>query len=320
VGDLAHDIHASDRPPQALRLAALAERQWGVVSLAQLRDLGLGRGAVRHRAAVGRLHRLYPGVYAVGHRFLGREARALAAVMACGPGAVLSHASAAAHWDLRPTDAAAVDVTGARSRKGVPGVRLHRPRSLDAQDATTHRGIPVTSVARTLLDVAGRVEAHQLERALAQAERLQLYDRRAIEDVLARANGHRGIGSLRRAIGAEPAFTRSDLEARFLRLVRDAGLPAPAVNAVVQAPDHPRLEVDFLWARERLIVETDGYETHRTRAAFEGDRRRDAALVAAGYAVLRFTWRELAGRPATVVARVTAGCCRACAAVPARAW
>jgi uncharacterized protein DUF559 len=180
--------------------------------------------------------------------------------------------------------------------------------------------MPITSVARTLLDLAAVVPAHQLERALAQAERLRIYDRRAIEDVLTRAGGHRGRGPLTRAIAHEPAFTRSDLEARFLDLVRHAGLPTPEVNAVLTAPDHPRLEVDFLWRAQRLIVETDGYETHGGRAAFERDRRRDAALVAAGYSVLRFTWGEVRHRPRTVRDRVTAGCCRAFGVAPPGAW
>jgi Protein of unknown function (DUF559) len=155
----------------------------------------------------------------------------------------------------------------------------------------TLRGMPITSVARTLLDLAATLRPHHLERALAQAERLQLYDHAALEEVLDRANGHRGASRLEAQIARPPAFTRSDLEARILGVVRRAGLPEPHANFVLTAPDHPHLEADLYWPSHRLIVEIDGFEHHRTRAAFEADRRRDAALTAAGYRVIRFTDR-----------------------------
>jgi hypothetical protein len=151
--------------------------------------------------------------------------------------------------------------------------------------------MPITTIPRTLLDLAATIQPHRLERALAQAERLQLYDRRDIEDVIARANGHRGKAILAHATARDPKFTRSELEAWFLALVRDAALPEPLTNLSLTAPDHPRLEVDFCWPSYRLIVELDGWDTHRTRAAFESDRRRDAALQAVGWRVLRFTRR-----------------------------
>jgi hypothetical protein len=251
-----------ESPPLDVAVAELAERQFGVVSLVQLRALGLGQ-------------------------------RAVAAVLACGEGAVLSHRSAAAHWGLLETQAALIDVTAARSRHGGQGIRLHRSRSLDARDTTSHEGIRITKVPRTLLDLAATVQPHRLERALAQAERLQLYDHRAIADVIARSNGHRGTAVLTTATSREdPKWTRSDLEAWFLALVREAGLPEPLVNFALTAPDHPRLEVDFYWPTHHLIVELDGWDTHHTRAAFEQDRRRDAALTAAGWRVVRFTWHE----------------------------
>jgi Protein of unknown function (DUF559) len=216
-----------------------------------------------------------------------------AAVLACGEGAVLSHRSAASHWGLLASQAALIDVTATRSRTGAPGVRLHRSRSLDARDTTHHEGIPITTVPRTLLDLAATVQPHRLERALAQAERLQLYDHRAIESVLARANGHQGTAALTRASSREdPKWTASEFEAWFLAVVREAGLPEPMVNSALTAPDHPRLKPDFCWPTHRLIVETDGWDTHRTRAAFQADRRRDAALQADGWRVVRFTWHE----------------------------
>jgi hypothetical protein len=267
----------------------LAGRQWGVVARAQVLALGFSRSWIERSLAAGRLQLLYRGVYAVGHTRLCREGRWVAAVLACGPGAVLSHRSAAAHWNLLATSATRVDVTAARGRRGHEGVRLHRSRSLDAQDTTTNQGIPITTVAKTMLDLAAIVPAHRLERALAQAERLRLYDDAALTQIIERSNGHRGRQALQEAIAQEPAFTRSDLEARLLALTRQHGLPTPLVNHILAAPDHPRLEVDFCWPSHQLIVETDTYATHGTRADFEHDRRKDAALAAAGYTVLRFT-------------------------------
>jgi Transcriptional regulator, AbiEi antitoxin/Protein of unknown function (DUF559) len=279
-----------DQPPPERALAGLAERQWGVVSLAQLRALGIEYGAVKHRVRVGRLHRVHHGVYAVGHRALRVEGRRLAAVLACGPGAVLSHRSAASHWGLLATDQVGIDVTAPRGRHGVPGIRLHTSRSLDAQDTTSHEGIPITTVHRTLLDLAATVRNHQLERALAQAMYLQLYDQRAIDDVIARSNGHRGTKILAEATKQEPQITKSMWEVRMLRLVRGANLPEPMCNRALHAPDHGECKPDFYWPGHELVVETDGWEAHRTLAAFRNDRAKDAALTVAGYKVLRFTW------------------------------
>ena len=260
------------------------------MSRAQLGALGLGSDAIQWRARTGRFVRLHRGVYAVGHRSVRREGRLLAAVLACGPGAVLSHRSAAWHWGLLGTDQAAVDVTARRGRRGGPGIRLHRARSLDARDTTTHESIPITTVARTLLDLAATVRADRLERAYAQALHLQLYDQRAIDDLLGRANGHRGATPLAQATAREPRLTRSDWEARMLRLIRDHGLPEPLVNHALIAPDHGHCEVDFFWPKQRLIVETDSWSAHGSKTAYEQDRARDAALQAAGYRVVRFTW------------------------------
>jgi hypothetical protein len=286
-----------------LQAAKLAASQWGVVSLAQLREVGIGRGAVHKAVRAGRLHRVHHGVYAVGHTLLRPEGHRLAAVLACGPGAVLSHRSAAAHWELLATSQERIDVTAPRSRQGVPGIRLHTSRSLDAQDTTNHEGIPITTVHRTLLDLAATTRADQLENALAQAMHLQLYDQRAIDDVIARSNGHRGTNVLEEATRQEPQITKSMWEIRMLALVRRAGLPEPITNRSLHAPDHGECKPDFYWPSHDLIVETDGWEAHRTLAAFRADRAKDAALTAAGYKVLRFTWDD---QDATILRRLNA--------------
>jgi hypothetical protein len=273
-----------------MQASVLAKRQFGVLSGAQLREVGLGRGAVQNAVRVGRLHRVHHGVYALGHTLLRPEGHRLAAVLACGPGAVLSHRSAAAHWELRSTSQELIDVTATRARHQVPAIRLHTSRSLDAQDTTCHEGVPITTVHRTLLDLAATVRSDQLENALAHAMHLHLYDQRAVDDVIARSNGHRGTKILEEATRQEPQITKSMWEIRMLALVRRAGLPEPRCNEALHAPDHGECHPDFYWPAYGLIVETDGWEAHRTLAAFRSDRAKDAALTAAGYKVLRFTW------------------------------
>jgi hypothetical protein len=230
----------------------------------------------------------------------------MAAVLACGAGAVLSYRSAAAWWGLLHTEQERVDVTSPHGRHAIAGVRRHQARSLAPHDTTTHEGMPITSVARTLLDLAATVRPDRLERALAQAERLQLYDQAAIADVLSRSNGHRGRMALSKATAMEPKLTRSELEAIFLSLVRQAGLPEPVTNLPLTALDHLRQDPDFYWPTYRLVVETDGWETHGTRSAFQRDRRKDAALVASGWPVMRFTYEDVTREGAMVVERLRA--------------
>jgi len=282
-------------------VSEVAGRQWGVVSLGQLRALGVGRGAVEKAVRAGRLHRLYRGVYAVGHTVLRVEGRRLAAVRACGPGAALSHRTAAGHWGLLRTGQTRIDVTAARGRHGAPGIRLHRTRSLDAKDTTSHRGIPTTTVHRTLLDLAAHARGGELERAVAQAERLRLYDHEAVQTLLARANGSRGAAALRIATSRQAKWTRNEWEAAFLELLRAARLPEPEVNEAFDAPEHGHCEPDYHWPAHKVIVEIDGWETHGTRSAFRNDRAKDAALTANGHRVLRFTWDD---EPEVVVRRL----------------
>ncbi len=244
-----------------------------MVSRAQLRGAGVAPKTVDYWVRAGRLQVMHRGVYAVGHRVLRPEGHRLAAVLACGPGAVLSHRSAAAHWGLLGTDQERIDVTAPATRHGVPGIRLHRSRSLDARDTTSHEGIPITTIARTLLDLAATARSEQLERALAQAMHLRVYDHRAITDVIARCNGHRGTAILTRAIAIEPRVTRSAWEDRMLGLVRGAGLPLPICNEPFHAPDHGPCKPDFHWPGHDLIVETDGWDSHSTRARIRGRSR-----------------------------------------------
>jgi very-short-patch-repair endonuclease len=283
-------------------LAALAARQYGVVSSAQLRALGLGTRAVHHRAATGRLHRVHRGVYAVGHASLSLDARRMAAVLACGPVALLSHRSAAAAWGLRATSHARWDIaTPRRGRRSLPGIELHEARGLAREDATTLRGIPITSVPRTLVDLAAVLPPGALERAVHEAEVLRLLDVTAVEAVLARSPGRRGTGRLRALVAKpSPGPTRSALEERFLGLCRRARLPAARLNAHV-ATAEALIEVDVLWPRHRVIVELDGAAAHHTRRAFHDDRRRDAALAAEGYVVVRLTWQRVTRERGAVV-------------------
>jgi Protein of unknown function (DUF559)/Transcriptional regulator, AbiEi antitoxin len=264
-------------------LASLAANQHGRVSTAQLRAIGLGRTAITQRVQAGRLHRVHRGVYAVGHAKETNESRWMGAVLACGEGAVLSHRAAAALWRLLPAPSGAVDVTvpGHGGRKKRRGIRLHRSTTLTQQQATRRANIPVTTPARTLVDLRHCVSKSELGRARREAEVL----------------GYRLGG----AAEIEPELTRSELERRFLRLCECSSLPSPEVNARVG--EHV---VDFLWRRSRLIVETDGYRYHRGRANFERDRARDAQLAALGFEVLRFSWRQVVNTPTEVAAALRA--------------
>jgi hypothetical protein len=216
-------------------IARLAARQHGVISVRQLRALGLDRYWVRRRVESGLLHRVYLGVYAVGVPRVSFPGRYLAVVMACGPDAWLSHRSAADLWGLRP-NASRLEVTVPEKREGPPGAQVYRTRVLAPQDFTVHDGIPVTSVARTLLDLSAVVKAPDLAIAIDRAERSRIFDLTAVVDVLDRAKGRRGAQALRRAIAAyEPSTQKSLLERRFKALLTTApDIPRPIFNAAVE--------------------------------------------------------------------------------------
>ena len=298
-----------DAPPLDVLISRLAERQHGVVSLPQLQFLGLSARAVRDRVAAGRLTRIHRGVYAVGHGRLTLRGHWMAAVLAYGPGAVLSHRSAAALHGIRPDNRPKTDVTvPGRSARSRPGIVVHRSTTLQPADITTIDGIPCTSLARTLLDLAEVIDRQGVERAVSQAEVLCIFDLREVEDVLSRATGRHGAGVLRSVLAEYdgPTLTEKELEARFLALCRAASLPKPEVNAWITLDDGIAYKIDFLWRAERLAVETDGWETHRTRQAFENDRRRDRRLRLAGLDVVRFTWRDVEREPDEVTAELAA--------------
>lgn len=279
--------------------AELAAAQHGVVARAQLERLGLSSAAIGRRVDACRLHRVHRGIYAVGHPLLTAEGRLMAAVLACGDGAVLSHRSAASLLALRPSATARVDVTvpSRGGRKPRAGIAVHRPKSLPAEHLTRHHGIAVTTPARTLVDLAAVVDQASLRRAVDRAETLRLFDLRAVQAVLdldPRRAGSRALVEIL-GLGTSAALTRSELEDRFLELCAAERIERPIVNARVGP-----YEVDFLWPRHRLVVETDGHRHHGTRDAFERDRARDARLVVAGYRVLRFTFRQVTREPAFV--------------------
>ena len=286
----------------------LAARQHGLVARRQLLVAGLGENAIDHRLARGRLIRLERGVYALGHAQLRREAAWLAAVLAARPGAVVSHRSAAGLWGIRPPSIAFVEITvlghGGVLRRGAR--RVHRTRALATDEVTAERGVPTTTVARTLLDLAAVVPPHHLRRAVERAEQAELFDLAEVDRVLAahpRRAGRRALLALLADFQTHgDAHTRSDLEARLLQSCLDAGLPRPEVNR----HDGVR-ESDLRWPGHRLVVEVDSWTFHgRTRRAFDRDRARDRALLREGWRVARLTDRQIRDDPAGVVAEIRA--------------
>jgi Transcriptional regulator, AbiEi antitoxin/Protein of unknown function (DUF559) len=257
------------------RVAAIAGRQHGVVSSRQLEAAGLTPSGVRRRVQAGRLHRLHRGVYAVGHSGLSDKGRWMAAVLACGPRAAVSHRSAAALWELLRTRSGPIDISvpGNGGREGHTGIRLHRSRTLSTAVVTRRHGIPVTRPARTIDDLRGSVAEKELRRAIRQANVLGL-----------------PLGP-----HVKPDRTRSDLELDFLALCRRHGIPTPEVNVKVGG-----IEADFLWRDARLIVETDSYIYHRGEVAFQDDHNRNLKLRLRGYEVLRIGEEQIDNEPAAV--------------------
>jgi very-short-patch-repair endonuclease/predicted transcriptional regulator of viral defense system len=281
-------------------LAALAALQHGVVARWQLLALGFTRDTVQKRIEAGRFHPIHRGVYAVGHAKLTLKGHWMAAVLAGGPDALLSHRCALGLWQVRAAESGLIDVTvpGPSSRKGPSGIRLHSTKALHHEDLAVIDGIPVTSLARTILDYASVAGSQRVRQALEKVERMGLLIGRELDDLLTRNVNHRGANTLKTALAdlAGPApWTQSELEDRFLALIREAGLPEPELNVVLEGE-----LVDALWRDARLVVEVDGYEFHKSRSQFEADRRRDAKLLVAGYRVTRLTQPRIEYEPCAV--------------------
>jgi very-short-patch-repair endonuclease len=284
-------------------LGDLAERQHGLVARRQLLARGMGRGAIEDRIARGRLRPVQRGVYAVGHARTDQKARWMSVVLAAGPGAVLSHRSAAALWGLLPPFALEPEVTRPIRTRSRPGLKIHQA-PLEHDEVSVVDGIPVTSLSRTLLDLAARVSRQHLEQAFNEVEVRRLTDRLSVLDLLKRRPRRQGARALRSILMTDArsrGVTRKELEARFGALLAQTDLPQPRRNVHV-AVSGRFFEVDCLWADERLIVELDGRAAHGTKRAFERDRERDRLLVAEGWRVVRVTWRQLMEDAPAVIA------------------
>jgi very-short-patch-repair endonuclease len=285
-------------------IARIAELQRGIIHRRQLLEADLTAAQIKHRLATGRLHRLYARVYVVGRPRLEPLAAATAAVMHFEGHALLSVRSAGCLWEQIDGPELPVEVTvvgvDARSRQSLV---VHRVRKLSQADVRLWKGLPVTSPARTLVDLAGILDMAELEAAYAMTLRRKLVTLDEISDAIARAPGRKGVGMLKALVddGAQPTLTRSKYERKLRTLIREADLPQPLVNTKVE-----RHEVDFFWPKHRLVVEFDGFGTHGHRTSFETDRLRDQRLIAAGYRVLRITARQIDFTPYAVIARLAA--------------
>jgi predicted transcriptional regulator of viral defense system len=291
------------QPSVDVALAELANAQHAVFGLDQLGELGLGPRAVQHRATAGRLHRIHKTVYSlVPKALLKREGLYMAAVLACGPRSVLSHRSAAVLHELRDWGHTQIEVTvPKRSHRAHSGVAVHRSTTLTEADTAVVDGIPVTSLHRTLLDLAEVVTQRQLERAFDQAEILEKLDLHAINDQLARNPTRPAAKKVRKVltehyIGRTPTW--SENEEALLALTRSLGIPDPEVNQFIVLPDGgPAIRADFVWREEKIIVEADSGKWHLSRQRQQSDHRRDQRLIAAGWRVIRTTWGQIKHRP-----------------------
>jgi very-short-patch-repair endonuclease len=273
-------------------IAAIADTQHGLITYVQLLALGLSDGGIRYRVATGRLYRVHQGLYSVGHRPISPHSRAMAAVLACGPDAALSHGSAATLWGIGNHWDTPIEVT-ARSARRRPGIRTHRSKTLTALDVTEHYGIRVTTPARTLLDNANRLSYDALAGGVSTLRLAGYLTRGSLDELLARHPPTRATERLRRhTVHPKRGPTRSKFERDFLSLAERHRLPEPEVNTKVAG-----YEVDIFFPDHALTVELDAYETHSDPAQFEKDRNRDADLAAIGIATVRITDERFYCRP-----------------------
>lgn len=275
-------------------VADLAARQHGLVTHAQLRRLGFSSGMVGRSSKALRLHRIHRGVYSVGHTVLSDRARCLAAAMSSGRGAVVSHGAAAWLWGLLPNCPKVIDVTVPRHGGKRAGIALHHSSTLVPEEHGKFGPIPATALPRTLLDVAATTSPRLTWNAVDRAERRDLLDLAEIDAMLKRRHGHRGAARLRASlvIYREPGFYRARSERLLRRLIKKAGLPQPLINTWVG-----KWEIDAYWEKERFAVEVDGWETHRTRKAFENDRLRQEEMKLAGIDVVPISARRIEQHP-----------------------
>lgn len=283
-------------------IAELAMSQHGLVARRQLLDFGFGTGLIEARLQRRQLHRVHRGVYAVGHPLLTRHGHWMAAVLACGPDAVLSHRSAGQLWRVVPAASHAPEITRPTDARLRGWVVTHRA-ALPADEVEVVEGIPVTSPFRTVLDLAGMLSRRQLERALNEIEVRRLTDRFSLYELIGRYPRQRGVRVLRGLLEAkEPGgVTRNDFEEAFVALLDRKGLPRPRLNAHLSLRGR-FFEPDCMWERERLLVELDGRAVHGTERAFERDRARDRILLAEGWRSARVTWLQLRDEPEAVAA------------------
>lgn len=289
-----------------VKVARRAATEWSVLSTEELYACGLKPDAIAVRVRNGRLHPMYRGVYAVGHAKPPLEGFFLAAVKACGPGAVLSHHAAAAFWGLVPWDGRDIEVTVTGSTTRIhQGTRVHRTLSLDAQDRRCHQGTPVTSPARTLLDLAGtRLPDDRLRRAVREAQARKRVTVAQLVEILVRLPRRRGSRRLARIVATGPAPTRSELEDAALDLLLRGGFAHPDVNVALVLAGR-RVVPDFRWPAQRLVVEADGAAWHDNRLAREDDAERQALLEAHGERVVRVTWDQVVIRRSQTLTRLT---------------
>lgn len=280
--------------PSLGEVLAIARPQHGLVTRTQLVELGMHRRSIDHRIRTGRLHRIRSGVFAVGTSKISQLGHWMAAVLACGPDAVLSHRSAGALYEIQRPTRGPIHMSVPPGRKPrQPGVIVHRRSRLEPQDVATHRDIPVTSVVITLIDLATTSDRPEIETAVNEADRRDLIDPDTLREALPRYDGWPGVAALRDILDrATFTLTDSQLERLFLPIARRAGLSMPLTGIWVNG-----YKVDFYWPDLKLIVETDGLRYHRTPAQQTKDRRRDQAHTAAGFTLLRFTHAQIAYEP-----------------------
>jgi Protein of unknown function (DUF559) len=303
--------HTTETAGSTARVAEVATAQGGVVSLDQLEREGVSPKVAADRGRARSYHRVHRGVYAFGHRSISREARLRAALLACGEGAVISHGTAAAFHRLFDEWPHFVDVTvPVEAGRKLDGIRCRRCRYPEPEEIEVRSGIAITTLARTLVDLAGILDLVALRKVVGRAAIRRKLDLQALDIATYNAKGRRGLKTLeltlvpyRRKDGKVPDV-RSDFETLVLPQLLDTGLPRPDTNVWIHV-ESERFLVDFLWEKERVIVETDGRETHETPTAFQSDRRRDQFLGAAGYRVLRVTWDQIHGDTEGVLERIS---------------